>query len=122
VSDAKVDAAYAVATFTVYPSLMEGFGLPVIESLAHGKPCICSGRGALGESARGGGCIALDRVDSASIATTIARLLGDPSELARLSAEIRARNFKTWIEYADQITAWMDELRNEPRAISTPAV
>jgi glycosyltransferase involved in cell wall biosynthesis len=122
VSDAKVDAAYAAATFTVYPSLMEGFGLPVIESLAHGKPCICSGRGALGESARGGGCIALDRVDSASIATTIARLLGDPSELARLSAEIRARNFKTWIEYADQITAWMDELRNEPRAISTPAV
>ena len=54
VGDAKVDEAYAACTFSVYPSLMEGFGLPVIESLAHGKPCICSARGAIGESAREG--------------------------------------------------------------------
>ena len=37
-----------VAHFTVYPSLIEGFGLPVLESLRHGKPCVCSARGALG--------------------------------------------------------------------------
>ena len=115
VSDAQVDAAYAAATFTAYPSLMEGFGLPVIESLAHGKPCVCSSRGALGESARDGGCVALNEVDAASIAAAIERLLREPAELTRLSTEIRARRFKTWVEYADQIATWMDELRAEKR-------
>lgn len=118
-SDAQVDAAYAAATFTVYPSLMEGFGLPVIESLAHGKPCVCSSRGALGESARDGGCLALDHVDAPSIGTAIARLLSHPAELTRLSSEIRARRFRTWVEYADQIATWMDELRTERDAKPT---
>jgi glycosyltransferase involved in cell wall biosynthesis len=53
--DRTLAAAYAACAFTVYPSLAEGFGLPVLESLAHGRPCVCSARGATGESARGGG-------------------------------------------------------------------
>jgi glycosyltransferase involved in cell wall biosynthesis len=113
VNDSRVDAAYAGATFTVYPSLMEGFGLPVIESLSHGKPCICSSRGALGESARGGGCLMLDQMNSNSIGAAIRRLLHQPAEVARLSAEIRARRFKTWADYADEILLWMEELRDE---------
>lgn len=113
VSDAKVDAAYAEATFTVYPSLMEGFGLPVIESLAHGKPCICSNRGALGESARRGGCLTLDNVDVPSLEAAISRLLHAPSEVARLSAEARSRRFKSWSDYADEIEAWMKDLRSD---------
>ncbi len=56
-SDADLAAAYAACTFTVYPSLIEGFGLPVLESLARGKPCVCSARGALGEAAEGGGVL-----------------------------------------------------------------
>jgi glycosyltransferase involved in cell wall biosynthesis len=115
VSDVKVDAAYAAATFTVYPSLMEGFGLPVIESLSHGKPCVCSNRGALGESARGGGCMTLDRVDVHALSEAIARLLHQPAEITRLSGEIRARRFKTWTDYAAEINLWMDELRDESR-------
>jgi glycosyltransferase involved in cell wall biosynthesis len=110
VSDAKVDEAYAACTFSVYPSLMEGFGLPVIESLAHGKPCICSARGALGESARGGGCIELETVDAAALASAIARLIHAPSAVAMLSAQARARRFKTWAEYADELIRWTHEL------------
>jgi glycosyltransferase involved in cell wall biosynthesis len=106
-TDAFLDAAYAESTFTIYPSLNEGFGLPVIESLVHGKPCICSGRGALGESARGGGCVMLDSVDAASLATAIRRLLSNPSELAALSAVARTRKFRTWHDYAAELTAWM---------------
>jgi len=49
------------ALFTVYPSLMEGFGIPILESLWHGKPCVCGGNGALGEVARGGGCLIVDQ-------------------------------------------------------------
>ena len=112
VDDPTVDAAYRACTFTVYPSLMEGFGLPVFESLAQGKPCICSARGALGEAALPGGCIALDTVEAGSLADAIDRLLQDPADLAALAAAARARRFKSWNEYADELTTW---LRTLPR-------
>ena len=62
VSEAGLARAYRACAFTVYPSLMEGFGFPVLESLSYGKPCIASAQGALGESTRGGGCLGLERV------------------------------------------------------------
>jgi glycosyltransferase involved in cell wall biosynthesis len=111
VPDAAVAAAYAACTFTVYPSLMEGFGLPVLESLVHGKPCICSARGALGESTRGGGCVALDLVDAASLAAAIERLLVSPTEISTLVAAARARHFKTWTDYASELAGWTRTLR-----------
>jgi glycosyltransferase involved in cell wall biosynthesis len=109
-SDAAVKVAYAECAFTVYPSLIEGFGLPVIESLAHGKPCVCSARGALGESARGGGCVTLDKVEADALAPTIERLLESPAELAALEKSARARKFKTWPDYANELTDWMRSL------------
>ena len=108
--DDAVDAAYAGCAFTVYPSLAEGFGLPVVESLARGQPCICSAHGALGELSRGGGCLALAQVDAASLATAIAQLLADPAGLAALSAAARARTFQTWSAYAAELAAWMHGL------------
>jgi glycosyltransferase involved in cell wall biosynthesis len=110
VDDATVAAAYDACQFTVYPSLMEGFGLPVFESLAHGKPCVCSGRGALGEAGRGGGVIALDSVDAGSLAAAILRLLQNPADLATLTDAARARTFKSWSDYAAELTAWMTTL------------
>jgi glycosyltransferase involved in cell wall biosynthesis len=110
VDDRALDAAYAACAFTVYPSLIEGFGLPVIESLARGKPCVCSAHGALGESARGGGCLLLDDVDPASLATAIDFLLSAPDQLAALSAAAHQRTFKTWSTYAREVTTWMQTL------------
>jgi glycosyltransferase involved in cell wall biosynthesis len=110
VDDATVAAAYDACQFTVYPSLMEGFGLPVLESLAHGKPCVCSGRGALGEAARGGGCVALDSVDAGSLATAIMQLLQNPSDLAALADAARTRTFKSWHDYATELAAWLPTL------------
>ncbi len=110
VSDAAVEAAYAACAFTAYPSLAEGFGLPVVESLAHGKPCICSGLGALGESARGGGCLPLAVMDVPSLATALARLVESPAAVAALAAAARSRSFRTWPAYAAELTAWMREL------------
>ncbi|HEX7630671.1 MAG TPA: glycosyltransferase [Lacunisphaera sp.] len=108
--DAALQAAYQRCAFTVYPSLIEGFGLPVLESLQHGKPCICSGRGALGESALGGGCVPLETVDAPALAAAMRRLLEDPAEAANLSAQARGRKFKTWHDYAGELTAWMATL------------
>ena len=109
-ADASVIAAYARCTFTVYPSLLEGFGLPVLESLAHGKPCVTSARGALGECARGGGTLMLDQLDASALAAAIEGLLARPTEIARLSAEARARKFRTWSDYAADLTGWLDTL------------
>lgn len=109
--DATVATAYAACAFTVYPSLMEGFGLPVLESLAHGKPCVCSGRGALGESAAGGGCVALDRVDADALAAAMRSLLDDRGRLAALAAEARTRTFRTWTDYARELAEWTLSLR-----------
>jgi glycosyltransferase involved in cell wall biosynthesis len=109
--EAAVAAAYADCSFTVYPSIVEGFGLPVIESLAHGKPCICSARGALGESARAGGCVALEAVDAPSLAGAIASLLASPENISALAAAARARKFRTWADYAAELSAWSRGLK-----------
>jgi glycosyltransferase involved in cell wall biosynthesis len=111
VDDPALHAAYAGCAFTVYPSLMEGFGIPVIESLAHGRPCVCSGRGALGESARGGGCVALDAVDAASLAGAIGGLLDAPDRIRSRAAEARGRTFPTWSDYTREITDWLGTLK-----------
>ncbi|MBI2515738.1 MAG: glycosyltransferase family 4 protein [Opitutae bacterium] len=111
VSDAELQAAYQRCAFTVYPSLVEGFGLPVLESLQHGKPCICAARGALGESARGGGCVVLHPVDSASLAAALRRLLGSAQERDALAAAARGRTFRTWSGYADDLGSWMKTLK-----------
>ena len=49
VSDIELDFLYANASFCVYPSLYEGWGLPVAEALVHGKAILCSNRGSLPE-------------------------------------------------------------------------
>ncbi len=97
VDDATLEAAYRECSFTVYPSLAEGFGLPVAESLARGRPCLCRTDGALGEIARGGGCIGLGAAGPSEIAAGDRRAAGKPLQLASLSAEAaRGRKFKAW--------------------------
>ena len=83
-SDKELCDAYRNCTFTVYPSLYEGFGIPVLESLSFGKPCICSNRGALLESAKGGGCLILKDPDAKNIAEAMSRLLNDKNLLMKL--------------------------------------
>jgi glycosyltransferase involved in cell wall biosynthesis len=53
VDDDTLSAMYESAAFCVYPSLYEGFGLPVVEALAHGAAVITSAAGALSEVAQG---------------------------------------------------------------------
>lgn len=113
--DTALETAYAECAFTVYPSVIEGFGLPVIESLAHGKPCICSGRGALGESARGGGCVTIDITDASVLADAIGGLLDSPADLSALARAARHRRFKTWAGYTQELTDWMRTLPRRDR-------
>lgn len=110
VDDATLDRAYQDCALTIYPSLIEGFGLPVLESLAHCKPCICSAKGALGESARGGGCLTLGTVDSSSLAAALQKLLTDASLRDELVRQARRRTFRTWQDFTRELTGWMQTL------------
>jgi glycosyltransferase involved in cell wall biosynthesis len=101
---------YAACDFTVYPSLMEGFGLPVLESLARGKPCVCSTCGGLDEVSRGGGCLRLDDTGSDAIAAGLRSMLVDADLRARLNAEVAARPVRTWADYATDILEFMSGL------------
>ena len=110
--DATVAAAYAACSFTVYPSIAEGFGLPVLESVARGKPCVCSGRGALGEAAAGGGCLTMREATPDGLAEAIGRLLAEPALLAELTAAARRRPIRTWRDHATELDGWLSELRS----------
>ncbi|MFI5337844.1 MAG: glycosyltransferase family 4 protein [Opitutales bacterium] len=114
VSDENLHLAYQRCAFTVYPSLTEGFGLPVLESLQHGRPCVCSAQGALGESARGGGTVALASLDAPTLAAALGRLLTDPKELVRLAAAARTRRFRSWHDYTSDLARWMSDLPRRP--------
>jgi len=103
VDDQTLLLAYRECRFTVYPSLMEGFGLPIAESLLHGKPCVCGGNGALEEVARGGGCLIVDQTSTDALAGGIKTLLQDDRLYSRLAAEARARKFRSWSDYIDNL-------------------
>lgn len=109
-SASGVVAAYRRCAFTVYPSLAEGFGLPVFESLSYGKPCVCSRQGAMGEAARGGGCVTVAQVDAPSLAAAIRSLLTEPTRLATLTTEASRRPIRTWRDYAADLRTWMRSL------------
>ena len=103
VDDATLQAAYAACAFTVFPSLIEGFGLPVLESLWHGRPCVCGNNGALGEITAEGGCLVIDQTDATALAAGLERLLGDAELYARLCQEARERVFDDWAGYTARL-------------------
>jgi glycosyltransferase involved in cell wall biosynthesis len=115
VSDAELDEAYRTARFTVFPSLHEGFGLPVVESLAHGTPVITSNFGSTAQSAAAGGTVLVDPRDDADLTAAMRTLLTDDQVLARLRAQVADRPERTWQDYADEL--WERLVDPELRAV-----
>lgn len=99
VDDEELAQQYRRATFTVYPSIVEGFGMPVLESIWHGRPCICSSGGVMAELAAEGGCLTADVQDIASLSKAIATLASDRPIWNRLTSEALARPLRTWRDY-----------------------
>lgn len=83
VSDADLEALYAIATCCVYPSLLEGFGLPVLEAMARGVPIACADASSLPEVA-GDAAELFDGRDVTAISRAIERLVDDRAHVRNL--------------------------------------
>jgi glycosyltransferase involved in cell wall biosynthesis len=95
---------YQQAAFTVYCSLDEGFGLPIIESLEHGRPCVTGDRGSMREIAeQTGGCVLVDPEDTAAMAAAIGGLLADEDVLAGLRREAQTARWPSWRDYTERL-------------------
>jgi glycosyltransferase involved in cell wall biosynthesis len=90
VGDATLHALYRAADGLAYPSLYEGFGLPVLEAMAHGIPVLTSDRSSLPEVA-GGAALLVDPLDRSAIAAGLVRLAGDVTLRRRLAEAGRRR-------------------------------
>ena len=92
--DELVEGLWSIADVFVYPSLYEGFGLPVLEAMARGVPVACSNASSLPEVA-GDGALLFDPNDVRAIAAVLQRLLEYPAEAQRLRERgfARARLF-----------------------------
>ncbi len=103
VSEDMLHQAYQRAIFTVFPSLAEGFGLPIIESFWHGRAVICSQRDPMGELARDGGCVALDVQNVDCLAEAMRLLLQDQTQCLALAKAAYARPLRTWDDYWQEL-------------------
>jgi glycosyltransferase involved in cell wall biosynthesis len=103
VSDEVLNALYRDCLFTVFPSVYEGWGLPIGESLGHGKLCVLADNSSLPEVAGEFGCfISIEDVEAA--ADTIASLLDDPDRLAAYEQAIAERfRPRRWEEVAQRV-------------------
>ncbi len=105
--DEELATLYRGARCLVFPSLYEGFGIPILEAMACGTPVVTS-RGGATEEVAGGAAVLVDPLDPSAIAAGIAEAEHRRSELVELG-EARARAF-TWQRVADEVEALWREL------------
>ena len=103
-TDEELVWLYSRASFTVFPSLAEGWGMPIGESLWFGKPCVASNTTSMPEVG-GALCSYGDPHDMDSFAQPITRLVRDGDFHARSVAVIRASPLRTWVDAANDIAA-----------------
>ena len=106
VSDEELAALYRGARCLVYPSLYEGFGIPVLEAMACGTPVVTSAGGATEEVA-GGAAVLVDPRDPSAIAAGIEEVHARRDDLVRMGLD-RAREF-TWARVADATRSVYEE-------------
>lgn len=120
VSDPDLANLYRASAFTLYPSQYEGWGLPVTESLSHGKAVLASDSSSIPEA---GGDLAVyfRDGDQPGLTAALERMIFDVEERrrreARIAAEFRPR---PWRALADQLIDQVVGWRDLPRLSSAP--
>jgi glycosyltransferase involved in cell wall biosynthesis len=108
VSDADLPALYAGAAAYLFPSLYEGYGLPILEAMACGTPVLTSDRGSCPEAAAGHAVIA-DPLDVDALAAGIREAVSMTAE--RRAAALAYARSRTWEATArGTLAVWRDVL------------
>jgi len=118
VSAAQLGALFREAAALVFPSLYEGFGIPVLEAFALGCPVVCSGVGSLPEVA-GDGALLIDPKSPADIADKMAKVADQPDLASEIAAkgQARARQF-TWERSVDALGAALARVKQRAEEVS----
>jgi glycosyltransferase involved in cell wall biosynthesis len=121
VDEADLPALYAGAHGFVFPSLYEGFGIPILEAMACGVPVACSDVSSMPEVA-GHAALRFDPHDQDAIAQALDALIHDEDarDRCRAAGLARARQF-TWSRCADHTRAVLHEALGEPPAAAEKA-
>lgn len=121
--DSELVWYYSHCLFTVYPSLYEGWGIPVAESLSHGRYCIASNAGSVVEL--GGPLVDyFDPLDPMMCRKLIARAVREPDYVAARERVIRERHKPhSWAATADQVLSLVKTaLKPQPQEPETFAI
>lgn len=114
VSDSELHHLYKHSQFFLFPSLYEGWGLPVGEALALGKAVLCSDRGSLPEV--GGDLVTyVNPWSPEAWAQEILKLSTDKSALAALEAQVRSQyQIRSWQDASQSVYAALQSLQQVP--------
>jgi glycosyltransferase involved in cell wall biosynthesis len=110
VSEEELDLLQSRCRLLVYPSLYEGFGLPILEAMARGRPVVASNLTAMPEVA-GDAAVLVDPLDTGALAAAMARVLEDESLRAELikKGKDRVKAF-TWERTGEQLVELYESL------------
>jgi len=114
VDEPTLAALYQSASVLAFPSLYEGFGLPLLEAMANGVPAVVGAAGALPELALGA-ALSVDAGDTNAIAGALERLLADESLRSKLGEEgkRRAKGY-TWANAAERTLDVLRRISRKP--------
>jgi len=98
--DGELGRLYARARAVVFPTRAEGCGLPLLEALWRGVPCVCSDLPVLRENADGGGCLVAQFNDVADWSAKLRTVLTDETACRQLQQAAMARPLPRWSQTA----------------------